>query len=158
MGRWKQRHPLLDDDGQPLQITLPRLKKTVDVRNTRAAGGHLPSSIRSNTMPVLFTNYLRGDASVRDWAGQVITAALADAETEAYACHARVLAARTKTPEHVAAELELATTTATDLLAGKLDTAFTACADIEHSPLDQRSPLHSLIPDVFWLPERARHP
>ena len=137
MGRWKQRHPLLDDDGQPLQITLPRLKKTVDVRNTRAAGGHLLSSIRSNTMPVLFTNYLRGDASVREWAGQVITAALDDAETEAYACHARVLAARTKTPEHVAAELELATTTATDLLAGKLDTAFTACADFEHSPLDQ---------------------
>jgi hypothetical protein len=64
MQRWKQRHQFLDDNSQPLQITLPRLKKTVDVRNTRAAGGHLPSSIRSNTMPVLFTNYLRGDPSV----------------------------------------------------------------------------------------------
>jgi hypothetical protein len=49
----------------------------------------------------------------------VITAALADAETEAYACHARVLAGPAKTPEHVAAELELTTTTANDLLAGK---------------------------------------
>jgi hypothetical protein len=137
MGRWKKRHPLLDDDGQPLQIAFPRLKKTVDIRNTRAAGGHLPSSIRSNTMPVLFTNYLRGDPSVQDWAGQVITAALADAETEAYACHARVLAAETKTPEDVAAKLELTTTTANNLLAGELDTAFAACADIDHSPLNQ---------------------
>jgi hypothetical protein len=88
-------------------------------------------------MPVLFTNYLRGDPSVQDWAGQVITAALADAETEAYACHARVLAAPTKTAEHVAAELELTATTANELLGGKLDTAFAACADINHSPLNQ---------------------
>lgn len=135
MSRWKQRHELLDDNGQPLQISLPRLKKTVDVRNTRAAGGHLPSSIRSNTMPVLFANYLRGDPSVQDWAGQVITAALSDAETEAYVCQARVLAGPV-TPHRATAELELTHSAASDLLAGRLDTAFAACADIERSPLN----------------------
>lgn len=136
MQRWKQRHQFLDDNGQPLQITLPRLKKTVDVRNTRAAGGHLPSSIRSNTMPVLFTNYLRGDPSVQDWAGQVITAALSDAESEAYVCQARVLAGPA-TPQQAAAQLQLTDTAAADLLAGQLDTAFAACADIDHSPLSE---------------------
>jgi hypothetical protein len=136
MQRWKQRHPLLDDNGQHLQITLPRLKKTVDIRNTRAAGGHLPSSIRSNTMPVLFTNYLRGDPSVHDWAGGVITAALSDAETTARACHARVLDASVTTPKCAAAELDVTAATAKDLLVGNLDTAVAACADIDHSPLD----------------------
>jgi hypothetical protein len=136
MQRWKQRHQLIDDNGQPLQITSLRLKKTVDIRNTRAAGGHLPSSIRSNTMPVLFTNYLRGDPSVHDWAGGVITAALSDAETAAQACHARVLAGPVTTPNKAAAQLDVTATTATDLLAGNLDTAVTACADIDHSPLD----------------------
>jgi hypothetical protein len=136
MQRWKQCNPLLDDNGQPLQITLPRLKKTVDIRNTRAAGGHLPSSTRSNTMPVLFTNYLRGDPSVHDWAGEVITAALSDAETAARACHARVLAASVTTPTCAAAELDVTDATAKDLLAGNLDTAVAACADIDHGPLD----------------------
>ena len=136
MQRWKQRHQLIRDNGQPLQITSLRLKKTVDIRNTRAAGGHLPSSIRSNTMPVLFTNYLRGDPSVHDWADGVITAALSDAETAAQACHARVLAAPVTTPNKAAAQLDVSAATATDLLAGNLDTAVTACADIDHGPLD----------------------
>ena len=137
MLQWKRSLSLLDDNGQPLQITLPKLKKTVDIRNTRASGGHLPSSVRSNTMPVLFTNYLRGDPSVRDWAGRVITAALADAETEARVCHARVLAASATTPQQAAAQLALTNATAADLLTGKLDTAFAACADIDHSPLNE---------------------
>jgi hypothetical protein len=136
MQRWKQRHRLLDDNGQRLQINSLRLKKTVDIRNTRAVGGHLPSSTRSNTMPVLFTNYLRGDPSVHDWAATVITAALSDAETAAHACHARVLAVPVTTPQRAATQLDVTDATATDLLAGNLDTAFAACADINHSPLD----------------------
>lgn len=136
MQRWKQHHRLIDDNGQRLQITAVRLKKTVDIRNTRAAGGHLPTSIRSNTMPVLFTNYLRGDPSVHDWAGGVITAALSEAETAARACHARALAGPVATPKRAATQLDLTDATAKDLLAGNLDTAVTACADIDHSPLD----------------------
>ncbi|GAA3339475.1 hypothetical protein GCM10020358_23410 [Amorphoplanes nipponensis] len=134
---WKKGLGLRDDDGYPLRVSLPLLKKTVDVRTTRATGGHLPSSPRSNGMPVLFSNYLRGDASVREWAGDVVTAALADAERDARESHARVLAAATPAePRAVAAQLGLTEQAAQDLLDGRLDTAFAACADIERSPFN----------------------
>jgi len=139
--KWQARHQhnLIDDNGDRLRINLPLLKKTVDVRNTRAAGGHLPSSTRSNTFPVLFSNYLRGDASVREWAGEVVTAALADAERDARAAHARVLAtAQGQLPEpaEAAHRLGVSQETAEHLLAGRLDTVVAACADIEHGPFD----------------------
>ncbi|GAB3400014.1 hypothetical protein [Amycolatopsis echigonensis] len=140
IGAWKSRHPLVGDDGAPLQISSPRLKKTVDVRTTRATGGHLPSSTRSNTMPVLFTNYLRGDASVQDWAGEVVTAALSDAEQDARISYARVLSRSADAlpePAHVADELNLSQSKAEQLLAGQLDTAFMACADIDSGPRGQ---------------------
>lgn len=139
MAKWKERHPLLDDDGQPLFISLPRLKKTVDVRNTRATGGHLPSSVRSNTMPVLFKNYLSGDASVKEWAGDVITAALADAELSARIACARIAPRRGERDADasaVATELHVSPATAERFMQGELDTAFVACADIEHSPFN----------------------
>jgi hypothetical protein len=138
-GRWRTGHPLLDDDGQPLTITLPRLKKTVDVRTTRATGGHLPSSVRSNTMPVLFSNYLRGDSTVRDWADGVITAALSDAENDARIAHARVLTTSssvTPEPKVIAEQLKVPHGKAQQLVAGELDTAFAACADIDDGPFN----------------------
>lgn len=139
MAKWKQRHPILDDDGEPLFISLPRLKKTVDVRNTRATGGHLPSSVRSNSMPVLFKNYLRGDASVKEWAGDVITGALDDAVNDARISCAKVVTARggqPLEPDEIATRLQITSATAESLVEGKLDTAFVACADIDHSPFD----------------------
>lgn len=139
--KWQARHEhnLVDDNGDRLRINLPLVKKTVDVRNTRAAGGHLPSSTRSNTMPVLFSNYLRGDASVREWAGEVVTAALADAERDARAAHARVLATaedRLPEPADAARQLGISREKAEHLLAGRLDTVVAACADIDHGPFD----------------------
>ena len=134
---WRRDLNLLGDDGKPLIITMPRLKKTVDVRTTRATGGHLPSSTRSNSMPVLFSNYLRGDESVKDWAADVITSALADVEADARFSHARVLAPIGVAQEDistVARDLSLPSTKARALLAGELDTAYAACADIDHSP------------------------
>lgn len=136
---WRRELNLPGDDGEPLIITMPRLKKTVDVRTTRATGGHLPSSTRSNSMPVLFSNYLRGDESVKDWAADIVTSAFADAEAEARFTHARVLApisgAQEKDISTVARDLSLPSTTVRALLAGELDTAYAACADIGHSPL-----------------------
>jgi hypothetical protein len=135
---WRTRHDLLGDDGKPLIITMPRLKKTVDVRTTRATGGHLPSSARSNSMPVPFSNYLRGDESVKDWAADVVTSALADVEADARFSHARVLAPIGDAPPDISVisrELRLPSTKARALLAGELDTAYAACADIDHSPL-----------------------
>ncbi|KUM67177.1 hypothetical protein [Streptomyces curacoi] len=62
-----------------------RLKTTGERRYTRATGGHLPSSARTNSQDVLCSNYLRGDRVVRDWAADVISASLADAESAARA-------------------------------------------------------------------------
>jgi hypothetical protein len=135
---WRRNHDLLADDGEPLIITMPRLKKTVEVRTTRAAGGHLPSSTRSNSMPVLFSNYLRGDESVKEWAADVVTAALTDVEADARFAHARVLASTSSgQPDmsEISPDPSLPHDTARALLAGELETACVACADIDHSPL-----------------------
>lgn len=137
---WQHELGLLDDEGEPLRLSLPRLKKTVDIRTTRDTGGHLPSSTRSNSMSVLFSNYLRGDDSVREWAGDVITAALSGAELDARATQARVLSGvgdQCESPvQRAAAELGVTASTAGNLLAGGLDTVFTACQDIEHGPFE----------------------
>jgi len=88
---WDAAHGLTGDDGQPLRVDLQRLKTSIEVRRTRQLGGHLPSAARTNTMPVLFRNYLRADPTVRDWAEQVVGEALADAEQQALAAHARAM-------------------------------------------------------------------
>ena len=54
-------------------------------------GGHLPSAARSNSVPVLFTNYLRGDPTVIEWAHAIVGEALIDAEQSALAAHRRAL-------------------------------------------------------------------
>jgi hypothetical protein len=88
---WDTAQGLTGDDGQPLRVDLRRLKTSIEVRRTRRLGGHLPSAARTNTMPVLFRNYLRGDPTVRDWAEQVVGDALADAEKQALAAHAKAM-------------------------------------------------------------------
>lgn len=135
--RWQYGLGLLDDEGEPLRLSLPRLKKTVDIRTTRDTGGHLPSSTRSNSMSVLFANYLRGDDSVREWAGDVITAALKSAEFDARVTQARVLSGLgDQSAPSAQRELGLTTSKADAFLAGGLDTVFTACEDIQHGPFD----------------------
>lgn len=138
---WADRHDLRDDDGQPLVLNLNRLKTTVEVRTTKTVGGHLPSAARTNTMDVLFANYLRGDPTVLDWAADEVTAALADAQRQARQAHLRVLTG-TGTgsgvdgldPAQAAAELDVSHATARQALDGGLDTAFAACLDIYDSP------------------------
>ncbi|MEU8003669.1 hypothetical protein AB0B66_21135 [Catellatospora sp. NPDC049111] len=86
---WAQERGLVDDDGQPLRLEFNRLRTSIEVRRTRKMGGHLPSAARSNTVAVLFSNYLRDDPTVRDWAAEVTGAALAEAEQAALAAHRR---------------------------------------------------------------------
>jgi hypothetical protein len=74
--KWVRAHGLLGDDGQPLQLSLNRRRTTVEVRTTKATGGHLPTSARSNTMDVQFVHYLRGDPTVAEWAAEEVSAAL----------------------------------------------------------------------------------
>jgi hypothetical protein len=89
--RWSRRHQLTED-GQPLNLTMNRLKTTVERRRTFAVGGHLPSSVRTNTQDVLFASYLAGDPTVRDWADDLIAEAVIDAEQTARDAHRRALA------------------------------------------------------------------
>jgi hypothetical protein len=142
LSAWARGHGLLDDTGAPLQLDLNRLKTTVEVRTTRAVGGHLPSARRTNTMDVSFRDYLRGDPRVRDWAEQVMTTALDDAERTARAWRPHVLDARAQAAAAadplvagtVAAGLGVGTGVLADALAGRRDTLAAACLDIEHSP------------------------
>jgi hypothetical protein len=97
--RWAKSHDLRADptadhpDGARLPVKITRIRTSVEVRRTRATGGHLPSAARSNTVGVLFTNYLRGDATAQAWAEEVLGDAVADAEQAALAVHRDALAA-----------------------------------------------------------------
>ncbi|MGW2891830.1 hypothetical protein ACWDDN_42305 [Streptomyces griseoruber] len=125
LGAWAERRGLIGDDGKPLQMMLTRIKKTVEVRTAKQVGGHLPSARVTNTADTSFTHYLRDDPFVAEWAADVLTEAITDAEETARAVVVRLgggsLAA---VPDQVR---EQAT-------AGELDTLASACMDIEHSP------------------------
>ncbi|MFD9288358.1 hypothetical protein ACFWBV_08600 [Streptomyces sp. NPDC060030] len=122
------------------ELDMNRLKTTVDRINTRAAGGHLPSSTRSNTQDVLFRNYLAGDPDVQDWAEEVITEALEDAEDAARAAYHQARRAQGEMkvlpsplqhartdPAAAGAQIGLDEETAREVLDGERDTAFAAC-------------------------------
>ncbi|MDH6709892.1 hypothetical protein P3T27_006641 [Kitasatospora sp. MAA19] len=146
--RWAARHGLTADEPddaddargvRPLKLTLGRLKKTVEVRTARTVGGHLPSASRTNTPNVSFLHYLRSDPRIRDWAEQVLTEALEDAEGSARAFRGRILngpAAEEAARDPQAAAAALGTTAGTlaAARAGDLDTLVAACLDFEHSP------------------------
>jgi hypothetical protein len=80
--RWVAKHGLTADavddhtPSAPLPLDFNRLKTSIEVRHTRQMGGHLPSAVRTNTVPVLFTNYLRGDPTVIEWAHDIVSDAL----------------------------------------------------------------------------------
>jgi hypothetical protein len=160
LARWIRSHGLRAD--QPASASTPmaparaeeqpallgldfnRLKTSIDVRRTRQLGGHLPSAARTNTMPVLFSNYLRGDQTTIDWAQGVVSEAFAEVEQSAFAAHRRALEASGRTmlqvvpasdPVQALTDAGLDQTTAQRAAAGDLDTAWTACRDHEHHPI-----------------------
>lgn len=134
--------------GSPaLSLSFPRLKKSVDVRRTRAVGGHLPSATRSNTVPVLFRNYLSGDPSTLDWAQDVMSDAVADVEKSAWGAHEKALNASGRTrldvqPRNSGDEASLSNTQAVD------ETGWSACRDHAHHPLTGRRCTQSFL-DCF---------
>ncbi|MGC5002634.1 hypothetical protein [Streptomyces sp. DT203] len=134
-----QRHRLTDDGGKPLEITINRIKTTVEVRTTKAMGGHLPSASRTNTLDVSFAHYLQGDPVVREWAEEILTTAIDEAERHARGFRPHVITGPqsqqlTTTPQQVAAELGTTSDTLHQALSGHLDTVASSCLDIEHSP------------------------
>jgi hypothetical protein len=144
LSAWARRHGLVDDSDATLLLDLNRLKTTVEVRTTRAVGGHLPSARRTNTMDVSFRDYLRGDPHVRDWAEQVITTALVDAEQTVRTWRPRVWIAPAPVSGsptvdrqdmgEVAAGFGIDPGVLAEVLAGQRDTVAAACLDIADSP------------------------
>ncbi|MEU4949835.1 hypothetical protein [Streptomyces lavendulae] len=145
---WARDRTLLADpapgqEPMALELSFNRIKTSMDVRRTKRLGGHLPSAARSNTMPVLFRNYLSGDPIITAWSAEVMTEALDDAEEAAVAAHQRTLNAAggalrivtgpVSDKALVAAGLD--TETATRAMAGELDTGWTGCTDHDHHPL-----------------------
>jgi hypothetical protein len=166
LSHWTSGHGLLADSAEPgqtsampptagrqeappLRLDFNRLKTSVDVRRTRQLGGHLPSAARSNTVPVLFTNYLAGDQTTIDWAQSVVSEALVDVQQSAWDAHQEALTRSGRTSLRVLTSpggeasqalirdgLDAASAdAATD---GRLDTAWTACIDHEHHPITGR--------------------
>jgi hypothetical protein len=133
--RWASGHSLHGDDGQPLRVTMNRLKTSVEVRVTRAVGGHLPSASRTNTMDVSFLHYLRSDPVIREWADQVLKDALDDAENSARSFRVRILSARTRPdPAAGAGALGITAWQLQQADSGELDTLASSCLDIDRHP------------------------
>lgn len=133
---WAAEHGLTTDsagegdEGDALPVRLPLIRTAVEVRRTRALGGHLPSAARSNTTNVLFANYLRGDATARAWAEDVIGEAVEDAEQAALAAHRSHLAETGHTSLHI----DSTEKASLDAQHG----AWTACTDPESHPATGR--------------------
>ncbi|MFI0984817.1 hypothetical protein [Streptomyces exfoliatus] len=143
--KWVARHGLVADaadedaEPEPLVLTMNRLKKTAEIRTTRAVGGHLPSASRTNTPDVSFLHYLRNDPTIRDWADQILTEALEDTEASARAFRGRIMDERTtkeakQDPEATAEKLGTTADKLTAAMGGELDTLVASCLDFEHSP------------------------
>jgi hypothetical protein len=159
--RWVAKHGLtvdaVDHHTPPARLRLDfnRLKTSIEVRHTRQMGGHLPSAARTNSVPVLFTNYLKGDPTVVDWAHDIVSEALVDAEQSALAAHRRAL-------EQAGGSLRVITDTTQeqnpdkagmdggtgDSAQGQLGAAWTGCADHEHHP-DTGKPCRASFLDCF---------
>ncbi|MFI0714083.1 hypothetical protein ACH4SK_26175 [Streptomyces inhibens] len=126
----------------PLKVTFNKIKTSAEARRTKQLGGHLPSSAKSNTAQTLFTNYLSPDESTREWAEEVITEALADAEQASWDAHAAAAQRKGGGPKVITdaaspeqlEEAGIPPQTARDLARGDLDTAWTACEDYDHNP------------------------
>jgi hypothetical protein len=146
LAKWAgdRRRPLLADapeggEAGPLQVTFNRIKTSTEVRRTRRLGGHLPSAAKSNTMQVLFRNYLGGDPVIIEWAHQVLGEALVDAEQTALRAHElnaaggslRVVTGPADA-EVLQQEAGLDAESARRAADGELDTAWTACGDHAH--------------------------
>lgn len=129
-----------------LSLSFPRLKKSIDVRRTRAVGGHLPSATRSNTVPVLFRNYLSGDPSTLDWARDVMSDAVADVEKSAWDAHRKALHASGRTRLDVQPQSSGETIPLGTLAEG--ETGWSSCRDHAHHPLTGRRCSQSFL-DCF---------
>lgn len=129
LGAWGGRHGLVGDDGEPLPILPNRMKKTVETRTAKQVGGHLPSAPLTNTAQTSFAHYLRADPFITEWAADVLTEAITEAEQHARGVVVRLGGGDAGTvPERVQSRAA----------AGDLDTLAASCLDIERGSLGGR--------------------
>ncbi|MDX3233948.1 hypothetical protein [Streptomyces sp. ME19-01-6] len=125
LGQWAERHGLGGDDGEPLQMMLTRMKKTAETRTAKQVGGHLPSARLTNTAETSFAHYLRADPFITEWAADVLTEAINDAERHAHQVVVRLGGADAEA---------ISPRSLGQAEAGELDTLAASCLDIERSP------------------------
>ena len=146
---WSARRGLLaDGDDQPLVVTMQRLRTTVQIRRTKQMGGHLPSAAKTNTIHTLFRDYLRDDPVVRDWAGDVVADALAEAERAALDAHRRALTS-------TGGKLEVRADDS-GLEGGVHPTAWGSCKDPDRHPHSGK-PCRANVSGLLSLPELPDH-
>ena len=122
---------LLADDGSPLTVSLRRLRLSEQVLNQRA---------RQNTDAVSEDVYRNRDSSAAELAAETIVEGQQDALDHAKATvavrslSAADIAAARDNPEPVALKLGVPVVTLNLILAGRLDTATSACVDFLNSP------------------------
>ncbi len=160
--RWIATHGLTadttddDSDPTPLALDFNRLKTSTDVRHTRQMGGHLPSSARTNSVPVLFAHYLRGDPTVIDWAQYIVSDALIDAEQSALDAHRRALeraggglhVISSTTDTNGAEHPQNHTSGADSTPQTSVEAAWTTCVDPQHHPATEK-PCRATFLDCF---------
>ncbi|MEU8100564.1 hypothetical protein [Streptomyces rubiginosohelvolus] len=148
--RWvaRQAKPLLADPEpapqkpdervppKPLEVTFNRIKTTAEVRRTKQTGGHLPSAAKSNTAQVLYANYLRPDATMREWAEEVMGEALVDAEQAARTAYEHAaLKIHDQRSQACGGGPDVRSDAGSDEATG---TAWAACTDHKHHPATGR--------------------
>ncbi|MEV0131436.1 hypothetical protein AB0H83_23600 [Dactylosporangium sp. NPDC050688] len=132
---WSASAGLTGGDG-PLRVGARRLRRTVQV---------LYGGPRNNTVRTHQDVYLLRDEQVREEAGQVVAAGLAEAVEHAAArVRMRMVADATGVTaaavRQVAEQAGVAAGIAARVVAGRLDTAAAACIDFEHSPFTVAGP------------------
>lgn len=118
---------LHDKQGQPVAVSLQRLRRTVQVRIRRQPG---QNSVRTHE-----STYVLPDPATREDASGVIAQGLADAVDHARAVTTikMVLGDDAEVLTELADHPDLARA----VLSGRLDTATAACTDYRHSPVDE---------------------
>ncbi|MFE0207357.1 hypothetical protein [Streptomyces sp. NPDC058985] len=134
--------PVGGQEPGPLRVSFNRIKTSAEVRRTRRLGGHLPSAAKSNTMQVLFRNYLGKDPVIVDWSEDILGQAFVDAERAAVQAHQQLVALRGHprvlpgpvSEEGLAVGAGLDDESARRVAGGELDTAWSACGDPGRHP------------------------
>ena len=113
MRRWEHRHHLVDDNGQPLRVTFPRLRLSEQVLNHRSS---------QNTDAVSEDVYRRPDPRTADMVADVVL------EGQQHAVEHAEATVRMRYVEH-AEQLGLDAALSSQLAQGRLDTVTGACLD-----------------------------